>query len=55
MLYAVKLLDNKKCLSTIIVTSGLRVCCFYVTAVGAVSHPHTSCIVSRLYCKKKNK
>jgi len=53
MLYAVKLLDNKKCLSTIIVTSDLRVCCFYVTAVVAASHPHTSYTFSRLYCKKK--
>jgi hypothetical protein len=53
MLCPVYLLDNKKCLSTLIVMSDLRFCCFYVTAVSSVLHPHISCTFSRLCCKKK--
>jgi len=40
-------------LLTLIGTSDLRVCCFYVTAVGSALHPHSGCTFSRLYCKKK--
>jgi len=53
MLCPVKLLDNKKCLSALIVMSDLRVCCFHINAVDSALHPRTltalsqGCIVKR--------